>query len=66
MHAQVHVASFGFIDRTSTSTALNQWVSDAVALVPLLVMLILRTGRFSIKIWYGACELSCGALLYSN
>lgn len=44
MHAQVHVASFGTFSRNSTTTALNQWVADAVALVPLLVMLILRTG----------------------
>lgn len=42
---QVHVASFGTVSRTSTTAALDHWVSDAVALVPLLVMLILRTGE---------------------
>lgn len=41
---QVHVVSFGNVSRTSTTAALDHWVSDAVALVPLLVMLILRTG----------------------
>ena len=41
---QVHVVSFGTVSRTSTTAALDHWVSDAVALVPLLVMLILRTG----------------------
>ncbi|CAL8461782.1 g1313 [Coccomyxa elongata] len=39
----VHVVSFGNVSRTSTTVALDHWVSDAVALVPLLVMLILRT-----------------------
>ena len=41
---QASIATLGVLNARSMQATCNSWVADAVALVPLLVMLVLRTG----------------------
>ena len=41
---QASIATLGMLSARSMQAVCNSWVADAVALVPLLVMLVLRTG----------------------
>lgn len=40
----MHILSLGWLNARAASVVLDHWVADAVALVPLVVMLMLRTG----------------------